>query len=329
MDHVFFDSSGKRLDLPTAKVIEKFHDITNISERRYISEGLRNSDIAFLAARQALKDLDEESLDYIIVAHNLGDAGEEGFCDTVPTIAARVKHRLGIRNPYTVAFDLCFGCPGWLQGVILADCIIKSGNAQRILVIGAETPSRFLDPHDRDSMIYADGAGAALLEATEGEPGILSHATRSDTLKEVRLLRLDKSCNPSLKGQRRFIRMDGHEIYKYALRTVPEMVKRSLEKARVSLREVSKILIHQANEKMDRAMVKRLFKICGLPDVPEHIMPMTVSWLGNSWVATLPTLFHLLRRGVLENQSIRSGDIAVFASVGAGMNVNAMVYRVP
>ena len=125
------------------------------------------------------------------------------------------------------------------------------------------------------------------------------------------------------------IKMEGHEIYKYALRTLPETVKRSLDMAGLTLKDVSKILIHQANEKMDRAIVKRLFKLYQMADVPEHIMPMTVSWLGNSWVATLPTLFDLLTRGKLENHALHSGDIVVFASVGAGMNVNSMVYRLP
>jgi len=329
LDRVYYDGNGRKMNVPSTEIISKFLEITSIHERRYVSGGLGTSDIAFLAARQALEGFDQESLDYIIFAHNLGDGSSEGFCDTVPTLAARVKHKLEIRNPYTVAVDIPFGCAGWLQGVITADCFIKSGDAKRILVIGAETPSRFLDPHDRDSMIYSDGAGAAVLEAADREAGILSHVTRSDTFRESFLLRLDRSRNPDLRSRRLFIRMDGHEIYKYALKTVPETVKRSLEKAELTIRDVSKILIHQANEKMDRAIVKRLFKLYQLPEVPEHIMPMTVSWLGNSWVATLPTLFHLLKRGELENHTLRSGDVAVFASVGAGMNVNAMVYREP
>ncbi|MBW2285725.1 MAG: ketoacyl-ACP synthase III, partial [Deltaproteobacteria bacterium] len=90
-----------------------------------------------------------------------------------------------------------------------------------------------------------------------------------------------------------------------------------------------KVLIHQANEKMDNAILKRLFKLYNVEDIPENIMPMTISWLGNSSVATLPTLLDLLQRGKLENHKLDSGDLTVFASVGAGMNINAMVYRVP
>jgi 3-oxoacyl-[acyl-carrier-protein] synthase-3 len=330
LEHTFYDNEGKTLEIPNAEIIKKFRDITCISERRYVTDDLNTSDIAFVAAEQALKGLDRENLDYIIVGQNLGDVRvDDQRCDMVPTIAARVKNRLGIKNPYTVAFDVPFGCAGWLQSMIIADYFIKSGDAKKILVIGAETLSRASDPYDRDSMIYSDGAGAALVETTDREVGILSHVTRSDTFEAVNLLWLGKSSNPSCNGRRLYIKMDGHEIYKYAVRTVPEVVKRSLDKAGLTLTDVKKILIHQANQKMDEAILKRLFKLYEAEEIPEHIMPMTISWLGNSSVATLPTLYDLLQRGKLNNHRLQSGDIAVFASVGAGMNINAVVYRMP
>jgi 3-oxoacyl-[acyl-carrier-protein] synthase-3 len=102
-----------------------------------------------------------------------------------------------------------------------------------------------------------------------------------------------------------------------------------MEKAGVSIADVSKVLLHQANAKMDDAMLKRTFKLFGVDDVPEHVMPMTISWLGNSSVATLPTLYDLLIKGKLNNHKLQSGQNVVFASVGAGMNINAMVYRLP
>jgi 3-oxoacyl-[acyl-carrier-protein] synthase-3 len=326
----FYGPDGTKLGRPTQDIISQFQDITCINERRYITDGLNTSDIAFLAARQALDGMDIESLDCIIVAQNLGDLSQDNRrSDMVPTIAARVKHRLRIKNPYTVAFDVPFGCPGWLQGMILANYYIQSGDAKKVLVIGAETLSRYSDPHDMDSMIYADGAGATLLEATERDAGILTHVTRSDTFEEAYLLWIDKSYNPNLDGGSMFLKMQGHEIYKYAVKTVPEVVKQSLDKAGYTLRDVKKVLIHQANQKMDEAILKRLFKLYKTKDIPEHIMPMTISWLGNSSVATLPTLFDLLQRGKLNFHKLHSGDIAVFASVGAGMNINSMVYRMP
>jgi 3-oxoacyl-[acyl-carrier-protein] synthase-3 len=328
--HEFYGPDGTRLEKPTQDIIGQFQDITCISERRYITDGLNTSDIAFLAAKQALDGVDTETLDCIIVAQNLGDLSQDNRrSDMVPTIAARVKHRLRIKNPYTIAFDVPFGCPGWLHGMILANYYIQSGDAKKVLVIGAETLSRYSDPHDMDSMIYADGAGATLLEATERDAGILTHVTRSDTFEEAYLLWIDKSYNPSLDGGSMFLKMHGHEIYKYAVKTVPEVVKQSLDKAGYTLRDVKKVLIHQANQKMDEAILKRLFKLYKIKDITEHIMPMTISWLGNSSVATLPTLFDLLQRGKLNNHKLHSGDIAVFASVGAGMNINSMVYRMP
>lgn len=324
----FYDAGGVKLTRSNDDIVSKFQEITCINERRYVEDDLTTPDIAFRAAEQALEGLDRESLDYIIVGHNFGEVRANSMrSDMVPSIASRVKHSLKIANAYTVAYDVLFGCPGWLHGMILADYYIKSGDAKRVLVIGAETLSRISDPHDIDSMIYSDGAGATLLEATDKDAGILSHVTRTDTFREAYLLKLGPSYNPQSNGNALYLKMDGHEIYKYAVRTVPEVVKQSLDKAGLTLSDVKKVFIHQANEKMDDAILKRLFKLYKMKTIPEHIMPMTISWLGNSSVATLPTLFDLLQRGKLQNHRLHSGDIAVFASVGAGMNINSMVYR--
>jgi 3-oxoacyl-[acyl-carrier-protein] synthase-3 len=330
LENEFYAEDGTRLQRPNREIIKKLHEITGIQERRYVANGFTTSDIAHLAAKQALNGTDIESLDYIIVAQNVGDVtAENKRTDMIPNIAARVKHKLRIKNPYTVALDLPFGCPGWLQAMIMADYYIKSGDATRCLVIGAETLSRVADPHDIDSMIYSDGAGAALVEATDRDAGILSHVTRSDTFDCVDLLWLGKSYNPARNGNDLFIKMHGHEIYKYAVKKVPEVVKRNLEKSGLDIRDVKKVLVHQANEKMDEAILKRLFKLYQIEDIPVDIMPMIISWAGNSSVATLPTMFDLIQRGQLDNHRLNSGDIVVFASVGAGMNINSMVYRMP
>ena len=178
-------------------------------------------------------------------------------------------------------------------------------------------------------MIFADGAGATLVEATDQDGGLLSHVTRSDTFNNAYMLRVGKSYNPDYTGDELFIKMDGHEIYKYAVRTVPLVVKQSLDKAGLTLSDVKKVLVHQANQKMDEAILERLFKLYQIKKIPDNIMPMTISWLGNSSVATLPTMFDLLMRGALNKHKLHSGDIVVFASVGAGMNINSMVYRMP
>ncbi|MFC1858095.1 3-oxoacyl-ACP synthase III family protein [Thermodesulfobacteriota bacterium] len=329
-DHNFYSADGIKLEKSNEEIIKKLQEITCIDERRFIPDELNTSDMAFLAAEPALDGIDKESLDYIIVGQNLGDVRVDNIrSDMVPTIAARVKHKLKIENPYTVAFDVPFGCPGWLHGTILADYYIRSGDAKKVLVIGAETLSRISDPHDQDCMIFSDGAGATLLEATDQDAGILAHITRSDTLESAYLLRLGESYNPDHDRNELLLKMDGHEIYRYSVRKVPQVVQQSLEKAGLTLADVNKLFIHQANQKMDEAILARLFRLYKIKDIPEDIMPMTISWLGNSSVATLPTMFDLVQRGKLDNQELHSGDILVFASVGAGMNINSMVYRVP
>lgn len=333
-NHVFYDSSGEKLSKTTPEIVDKFEQITDIKERRHVSDDLVTSDIATLAAQEALdsSNTDKELLDYIIVAHNFGDVkADNKKSDFVPSLAARVKSKLGIENPFTVAYDLPFGCAGWLQGLIQADYYLKSGDAKRVLVIGAEVLSRVSDPHDRDSMLYADGAGAVIVEARESKKpvGILAHLTRSDTLECAHLLRMDESNNKAYDGKELFLKMEGRKLYEYALKTVPQAIKQGLEKAKLPIEAVVKILIHQANGKMDDAILKRLFGLYGNIEIPQNIMPMTISRLGNASVATIPTLLDLLLKGKMENQKVKSGDSIVFASVGAGMNINTVIYRLP
>jgi 3-oxoacyl-[acyl-carrier-protein] synthase-3 len=328
----FFSDYGQPIEREkNPQVVQKFQKITDISERRYVEDDLVASDIGRMAGERAIEaaGIDPETLDYVVVAHNFGDIRHDNRrTDIVPTLAARVKQGLGIANPDCIAYDLPFGCPGWLQGLIQVDYFLKSGDASRALVIGAETLSRVCDPHDRDSLIYADGAGATVVEAreVEGRQGIIAHATRSDTLEHARLLWMGSTYDVKTVSDGLYLKMSGRKLYEYALTHVPDLVAKSLERAGVGLGEVKKVLIHQANAKMDEAILARLFKAGGIEDVPEGTMPMTISWLGNSSVATVPTLLDLILRGEMPKQSIQSGDVIVFASVGAGMNVNSVVY---
>lgn len=333
LKNVFYDNDGTKWDKTNEEIVDKFLKITTIAERRYVSEDLVTSDIAFFAAEKAINSsgINKEELDYIIVAHNFGDVQTDNRrSELVPNLAARVKHKLGIENPNTIAYDIPFGCPGWLQGVIQADYYIRSGDAKKILVIGAETLSRVCDPHDRDSMIYADGAGAVILEAFESsEPvGILAHKTRSDTFVYSKMLHMGKSYHEdSITKDQLYLKMNGRKLYQYALETVPGTVKACLDKCEIDLSQVDKVLIHQANAKMDDAILRNLFALYGKSDIPENIMPMTIELLGNSSVATVPTLLDLILNGQLPPHKIAKDDICVFASVGAGMNINVMVYK--
>jgi len=335
-NHVFYDLNGTKIDKSPEEITRKFEEITGIKERRYVTDDLLTSDISTLAAEKALETshIDRESLDYIICAHNFGDIrADNRRIDLVPNLAARIKYKLKIQNPKTIAYDLPFGCPGWLQGLIHADCFIKTGLARRVMVIGSEILSRVCDPHDRDSMIYADGAGATILEArdTGGEAGIVAHATRSDTYQYCMLLTMGPSNNPAYPGDELFLKMHGHTLYKYALKAVPQVIKESIDKAGLTIEHIDRVLLHQANEKMDVEILKRLFRLYGIrnpsPEFIRHILPMSISWLGNSSVATIPTLLDLILKNKMERYSLPEHDIIIFASVGAGMNANSIVYK--
>lgn len=327
----FYDGSGGKLNKTNQEIVEKFQEITTIAERRYVEDDQVTSDIAYLAAKNAIKNanIDQEELDYIILAHNFGNISHgENRSDIMPTLAARVKHKLGIKNPYCPAYDITFGCPGWVQAMIQADYYIKSGDAKKVLVIGADVLSRVYDPHDRDGMIYSDGAAATIVEAKHSEEpiGILAHASRSDTLHHSQMLHMDKSYNPE-NAEDLFLKMSGRKLYQYALENVPSSIKACLEKSNTHINDIKKVLIHQANGKMDDAILKRLYALYGITESPKDVMPMTISWLGNSSVATVPTLLDLILKGKMEGQEINKGDTLVFASVGAGMHINAIVYK--
>jgi len=328
-DHTFLNMDGSAITSENGVIIEKFKAITGIEERRYAPSEMKSSDLGSKAAELAIKDagIDPETLDYIICAHNYGDVQKgSNFSDIVPSLASRIKHNLRIQNPKCVAYDILFGCPGWIEGVIQAQAFIKAGMAKKCLVIGTEMLSRVVDDHDRDSMIYSDGAGASVIEEDDSDTGILAFETATFTYDEAYFLFNGSSYNAEANQDTKYIKMYGRKIYNFALTQVPQAMKSCLEKSGCSIEEVKKIFIHQANEKMDEAIVSRFYKLHDL-EMPEHIMPMSISKLGNSSVATVPTVFDLVRQGALENHEINKGDVVIFASVGAGMNINAMIYR--
>ncbi|KAB1067503.1 ketoacyl-ACP synthase III [Tamlana haliotis] len=328
--HTFLNSDGSIINAPSEVIVKKFKAITGIKERRYIKKDLTTSNIATFAAEKAIDkaNISKEYLDYIIVAHNYGDVKNGSVqSDTVPSIASRVKHLLGIENPKCVGYDLLFGCPGWIQGVIQAEAFIKSGIAKKCLIIGAETLSRVVDPYDRDSMIYSDGAGAVVLEATDDKGGVLAHEAATFALDESHFIFFGETYNQESDDPRCYIKMHGRKIYEFALNNVPLAMKSCLDKSGINISKIKKILIHQANEKMDEAIVKRFYELYDM-EMPEGIMPMSIGKLGNSSVATVPTLYDLILNGEMDGQEINKGDHIMFASVGAGMNINAIVYKV-
>lgn len=140
---------------------------------------------------------------------------------------------------------------------------------------------------------------------------------------------MGSSSNPHVKNaSNHFLKMNGRKLYQYALEHVPQAIQDCLEKSNTHLSEISKVLIHQANGKMDEAILKRLYRLYKINNIPQGVMPMTIDWLGNSSVATIPTLYDLILKGKLGACAVNEGEKLVFASVGAGMNINAFVYKV-
>ena len=330
LEHNFLERDGSSLAYGNSTIIEKFTAITGIQERRYAQKEHKTSDLGFFAAEKAIQDaqIDKESIDYIIFAHNFGDLSQgKTQGDTLPSLATRVKHLLQIKNTSCVAYDMIFGCPGWVEGVIQAKAFITSGMAETCLVIGGETLSRVIDPNDRDSMIYADGAGATIIQKTNGKGRILAHASQTHANGEAYHLFFDKSYHPDSCPDTRYIKMYGRKVYEFACTHVPQAMKACLDKSEVAVDDIKKIFIHQANEKMDEAIIKRFYRLYKKTP-PPAVMPMMIQETGNSSVATIPTLFDKVKRGQLEGHSISKGDHIMFASVGAGMNINAIVYQV-
>ena len=328
-NHEFLNRDGSTIKSPNEVIVKKFKAITGIEERRYVKNNLNTSDIAAFASEKAIENaqINREDLDYIIVAHNYGDIKHGSIqTDTVPSLASRVKHLLKITNPKCIAYDLLFGCPGWVEAVIQSHAFIKAGIAKKCLVIGAETLSRVIDPCDRDSMIYSDGAAAVIIESSGNDVGIIAHESATYALDEAHFIYFGETNKLESNSNQCYIKMHGRKIYEFALTNVPLAMKSCLDKSGVNISDVKKILIHQANEKMDEAIVKRFYELYNM-DMPDGIMPMSIGKLGNSSVATVPTLYDLILNGNMENQDINKGDIIIFASVGAGMNINAIVYK--
>lgn len=333
LNNVFYTELGEPLDRDPKEIIEKFTAITEIEERRYADAEMVNSDMGAIAAKRAIENagINGNDLDYIIVAHNFGDVKHgTNKTDIMPSLASKIKNKAGITSNTVKPYDILYGCPGWIEGMILADNFIKSGLAKNVLVVATEMLSRVIDPFDRDSMIFADGAGAVVLQAEESNSkyGIISHNSISDNNEELDYLYNGKSYNPSYKPTESFIRMEGKKIYEYALTNVPAAIKKTIDDAGLDITDTKKLLIHQANAKMDDAILKRLLRLYKTKIDSKEYMPMTIQKFGNSSVATIPTMYDLISKKELDNHEFNSGDNIVFASVGAGMVINSMVYRV-
>ncbi|REJ77945.1 MAG: ketoacyl-ACP synthase III [Acidobacteria bacterium] len=329
-NNIFYDKDGTRNQLSGEQVTAKLEAITGIRERRYVPFDQDSRPLMIEAAKRALRDsgLDPNEIDGIIVAHDSGNIlVDEGVFHTVPNMGAYLKNALEITNHDCFAYDILFACPGWLQAVIQAHQAIKCGDANNVLVVGIEIASRMLDPHDVDSMILGDGCGAAVFSKDDDGKGILSNATFSHANEDLANIYLGRSNKKDVEGVCWF-KMNGRDVYRYATSWVPKVVKKTLDKAGLGLADVDMFLFHQANEKLIEAMAKNLADLYEMgKECLKGKLPMTIQFLGNTSVASIPTMLDLILKGKLEGFEIRKGDTVVMASVGAGMHCNSIVYR--
>ena len=269
--------------------------------------------LSSLAADAALQALEEagiapEELDMILAATLSADR-------LLPTLSCELQQRLGAGQ--AVAFDINAACSGFLFALQTADVYIKSGQYQKILVVGGEILSKLMDWEDRSTcVLFGDGAGAAVVCPDETF-GILSSVQGSDGARgEVLSCENRKNNNPYVTNSTKpsYVSMDGQEVYKFAVRTVPKAILEAVERAGLTVDEIDVFLLHQANIRIITSVSKRL-------GVPLEKFPTNLENCGNISAGSVPILLdHVNRRGML-----KKGDKVVLAGFGAGLTWGASV----
>lgn len=284
---------------------------SGIERRHFAAEGQTTSDLATRAARAALADagLEPDEIDAIIVATSTADL-------TFPSVATMVQAALGMTRGF--AFDIQAVCAGFVYALANGSALIASGQAQRILVIGAETFSRLMDWTDRSTcVLFGDGAGALVLEAAEGngtpaDRGVLATDLHSDgRFKD--LLYVDGGVSTHSTGM---LRMQGKEVFRHAVEKLAQTAHTSLEKAGLTAEDVDWIVPHQANLRIITATAQRM-------QVPMERVVMTVQDHGNTSAASIPLALSVGR----QRGQIKEGDLIVTEAIGGGLAWGSVVLR--
>lgn len=285
---------------------------TGIKERR-ISTGENTSDLAYGAAKRALSaaGIEARDIDLIICATISPDS-------FMPSVACMVQHLLGATK--AAAFDLTAACSGLIYGITVGTSFIESGMYRNILVIGAETLSKTLDWEDRSTcVLFGDGAGAVVLSVSDEKGGVLSSTLTSDGSKQDYLtlpaFRLSNPCCGAVDSMKNpIITMKGQEVFKFAVRTINELVKTVLDKANMTSEEVKYIIPHQANTRI----IETAAKSCSIPFEKFY---MNLDRFGNTSAATIGiALDEMVQRNMLQ-----SGDRIILVGFGGGMTGGAVL----
>jgi len=280
---------------------------TGIRNRYIASDDETTGSLAAEASRRALDDagLDARDIDLIVLATATPD-------QTFPSTATKVQAALGIND--CIAFDVHAVCTGFLYALSVADSMLRSGNAGKALVIGAETFSRILDWEDRTTcVLFGDGAGALVLSAEETESGILSTKLHADG-RHNDLLFVDGG--PSTTGTVGKLRMKGREVFRHAVINLADVLKEVLSDAGLTSADVDWVVPHQANARILDATAKKL----GLP--PEKVV-VTVDRHANTSAASVP----LALDTAIKDGRIKRGDLVVLEAMGGGFTWGAAALR--
>lgn len=280
---------------------------TGIERRHFAAAGERTSDLAAAAARSALADAGMTSgdLDAIVLATATPD-------QTFPSTATRVQAMLGMEHGF--AFDIQAVCAGFVFALAQADALIRSGMARRVMVIGAEVFSRILDFQDRGTcVLFGDGAGALILEASDASDGrgLLATDLRSDG-RFNEILYVDGG--PSTTGVAGVVRMSGQEVFKHAVNKLAETGAAALARAGLTSADVDWLVPHQANLRIMTMTAAKL-------GVPKERVVATVQDHGNTSAASIPLALSVA------HGRFRPGDVVLMEAIGGGLAWGAAVLR--
>lgn len=294
---------------------EWIRTMTGIRERHIVDPAQATSDLGVVAAQQAMiqAGINRADVDLIIVATMSPDL-------LMPATACIIQERLGIKN--TPAFDVSAGCSGFIYALVAGSQFISTGLYRTVLVIGAETNSRIANWEDPGScLVVGDGAGAVVLQPSLPEHGILSMCLGADG-SGVKHLYIPAGGTrtavtaENIAAKMHKVKMDGQEVFQFAMRMLPKVTEQALEMASISKDEVALIIPHQANLRIIEAAARRM-------DLPMDKFMVNVDRYGNTSSASIPIALH----EALENGRIKPGDVVVLAGFGAGLTWGAVVMR--
>lgn len=276
---------------------------TGIGSRHLVNDEENAVTLAYLAAKNALENAGVQPSEVELVLAASSSSG-----NNFPGVACQVSGLLGLSNGG--AMDLSAACSGFIFALNTAHAYIKSGLYKKILVIGVDTMSRITDWSDRGTcVLFGDGAGACVVEA--GEEGILEISQHSDGKRGgVLVSEAAAGKTPAAEAKEgRALYMEGQEVFKFAVKTVPECVRELLEKGGKTEEEVDYFLLHQANSRIISSVAKRL-------KAPEEKFPMNLSEYGNTSAASIPILLDEMNRA----GRLTRGDLLLLSGFGAGLN---------